>query len=525
MLPTDSLSIDGQSIHNREEWPIMPVRTKMSIQWPSSCETDVHRRQFCALLRKQTEDMKRQLNAIYKSFKTTFLKRLNQEDVTFFDLFSEASILLELKDADKIEEAEDTKKLLNQMQMLISKQSFVNCHILLKIIASCGTEEDRANVEKFEEAYKEYAKNRVLDYGTDFSEKLENHQTAVFIIDANEKDFTLSNAEDFTIYLSETLNLPYQKIKLYKVISGSIIIHVQIPIEYMMSLRVSPLHGSRITSFQQKRICSYSFEDHKVNVKHWNVLNSVNIEGSTIFHHENNKIYSVHVEGEEYMGLEYMEEYSASEDIGYIKYLESLVGKNHPSFPAIKGIYYPKKCLGEKRQYPVVITEKLSTLGDIAQNEVSEVNQVSMLLDLAKCKQSFTDNTWQVKVQTDTVFVRRNNATDIEVKFCPLYGYSFIRRMSTTTIPRAISLPLDELQWMKDLVKAIHFRGKITDKDELPEKHLLKKVFDQKWLSKDERFRPPDFKILSDELQDLLGKFSKVQLNILLGITIIFSHL
>ena len=59
---------------------------------------------------------------------------------------------------------------------------------------------------------------------------------------------------------------------------------------------------------------------------------------------------------------------------------------------------------------------------------------------------------------------------------------------------------------MSDMVKFIHFKGSVTKQAELPESHILKEMFDQKWLSKNDQFRPLNFKILCEEIQHLLGK-------------------
>ena len=87
-----------------------------------------------------------------------------------------------------------------------------------------------------------------------------------------------------------------------------------------------------------------------------------------------------------------------------------------------------------------------------------------------------------------------------------MYGLSFIRRIGRLSDQENASIPLVELQWMRDVVKFIHFKGSITEKVDLPENHVLKEMFDQKWLSVNDQFRPLSYKILCDEIENLLGK-------------------
>ena len=155
--------------------------------------------------------------------------------------------------------------------------------------------------------------------------------------------------------------------------------------------------------------------------------------------------------------------------------------------------------------------ENLKPLKDaVVEEEMSQVNQISLLLDVANSVEGFKHDTskHEVTVCTDAILVRKSSS-ETEARFCPLYSLSFASNISQSrhqeVVPNS-SIPLVELQWMSDVVKFIHFKGSVTEQNDLPENHVLKEMLNQKWLSSNDQFRPLNYKMLCDEIENLLGK-------------------
>ena len=193
-------------------------------------------------------------------------------------------------------------------------------------------------------------------------------------------------------------------------------------------------------------------------------------------------------------------EYSSSEiEVGFVKHLESLLTNNrNPYMPAIKGLYYPKKA-----QYPWLIFEKYELMESQITQRLEEVNQLSILFDIASCIKNWkaVNKLAKISVAQNTIFIGKEGDT-WTAKVCPLYGYNYKMDYSQGEPSQnlAVSLPLKELSWMRDITKFLN-------KDHnLSEDHLFKKMLDKKWLSKEDRFRPSSYKTLCEDLQNLLGK-------------------
>ena len=102
------------------------------------------------------------------------------------------------------------------------------------------------------------------------------------------------------------------------------------------------------------------------------------------------------------------------------------------------------------------------------------------------------------------LFAKKNGV--LQPKLCPLYGYTYIPDDSQELLEssQVTSLPLEDLLWMRNIAEILD-----CNDHKLSEEHLLKRLFDQRWLSEENCFRPASFKVLCEELQNLLGKFAK----------------
>ena len=439
-----------------------------------------------------------------------FLKREKNGDADFNELFVAATNLFDFEDSeDLMAKANPSKNLLLQV---LKRQSYMNFELLKALIAECGTEEDEEAAQKYSDAFAVYAKRRVFECDPDaVSSELPGHDMVMFVLDKNQS-FKLVDANDFRYHLSELLGMKYQKIIVHKFEPGSIVMYVLIPSKYIRALTTVTLYCDRVLTLQSWNTRCIKFKTQEpVHLDGLKVLNSVNFN-EVILNRNKVKMTQVGLEGAEYIALEYTESFcdESSADTGYIEYMNSLLSKKHRNLPAVKGVHYRFNPEEENRQYPTIVIENLKPLKDaVVEEEMSQVNQVSLLLDVANSVASFKHDTpkHKVLVCTDAILVQES-LSESEARFCPLYGLSFVSNISQSRDPEsnAASIPLVELQWMSDVVKFIHFKGSVSEQVDLPENHVLKKMFDQKWLSVNDRFRPLNYKILCDEIENLLGK-------------------
>ena len=516
---TNTVSVKSQSqapeenVHSSSEHgtQVDEPDSKAVAKFPAFPQGD-HREEYFAQLKNQTKKIKIHFVNFSISFKKNFLKREKNGDADSDELFFTATNLFEFENSDDLMfEADRSKKVLHEV---LFRQSYMNFELLKALIAECGTEEDKEAAQKYSDAFAVYAKRRVFECDPDVvSRELPGHDMVMFVLD-KDQSFKLVDANDFRYHLSELLGMKYQKIIVHKFEPGSIVMYVLVPSKYICALTTVPLYCDRVLSLQSWNTRCIKFETQEpVHLDSLNVLNSVNFSDETILDRNNVKMVQVGLEGAEYIALEYTESFSdeSSADTGYIDYMNSLLSKKHRNVPAVKGVYYRSNPDEDKRQYPTIVIENLKPLKDaVVEEEMSQVNQVSLLLDVANSVASFKHDTpkHEVLVCTDAILVQET-LSESEARFCPLYGLSFVSNISQSHDPEsnAASIPLVELQWMSDVVKFIHFKGSISEQVDLPENHVLKEMFDQKWLSINDRFRPPNYKILCDEIENLLGKY------------------
>lgn len=342
---------------------------------------------------------------------------------------------------------------------------------------------------------------------------LPGRDTIMFVLD-KDQNFKLIDAEDFKTDLCKMLGVKQHKLILHRFERGSIVLSILVPGSITQALRITPLYHNSMLSLKNWNTLSVNFsESDIINLSRWHVLNAVDLTTSegTISDTECTRIVPVQLEEEEFMALEYRGTLAGMDtaDAGYVDYLESLFSGKHKNIPQVKGIYYQQPEQGQcvKNKYPMVIIEKLKPLKDLSsEREIPEVSQVSILLNIVNSLEGFKSSTsHKVSVCAESVFVSES-LSETEAKFCPLYGSSFSREANVHVKVSTAPLPLADLEWMNDLIKFMQFQGSVTDENELPDKHILKKMFGQKWLAKDPRFRPSNFKTLSEELRHLLGQ-------------------
>ena len=468
-------------------------------------------KQSClARVKKKTEDLKWKFNILLHDFRATLSETTNDEN-----FFRRCDLILDIlsidsKTGDEIKASNDVKKL---SEKIFKHQSFMNFGILVeKLIPLFGSEQDKVMAKEYIETFKTYLKCRVIDCSEMCPSVLTNHFSIIFIVNENQEEYRISDLFTFRLHLSEYIGIDDTKILLAGVKGGSVIVHVLLPDSFLKKLLSRPLYPKKIEAFKDASVRSYHWKDHEVLLKHWKTLTNVSLppaESSPIHEKKGKIIKSAHHQGEECMALVYPNQFSKESevDIEYIKYLEVLI-RDHKEVPSIRGLYYPPE-EGELQRYPVVITEKLKFLEEITiptNYDESDIDllQISLLSNIASCAKGFEKLNHKMKVSTDHILIQED-AAEYKAKFIPVYGDSLISEIHSNSISK--SLPQDDLLWIKEIVLHIVSHGGSTSHVEIPDKHILKNMIEQKWLSEDTQFRPHTYSELADELQHLLGEY------------------
>ena len=482
----------------------------------ASCVCDIFPQDDCklrrSLLKDQTEHIRREYSTLSQTFKRNFLEREKAGSVCFDDLYECA---IEVFDFENCEDLVDCKQLLHK---LLLQQNYMNFDRLKHLISLYGTEEDKKNAEKYTEEYTQYAKQRV--FGCDpglissepgredrvvfVSDELPGHNKVMFVLDTGHT-FRLIDAYDFKVSVCKILPMSPHKMILVRFRPGSITIIALIPRKYAHALTSVPLCRDKVLTLKKWDTLRIGLnEQQSISLDHLRLLDDVNFDKGAIVESESISVLPVDVNGTKCMALEYTACYSDqhSADTGYVDYMERFLSGKHCNLPALEGVYYHPESDDSNRHYPVVVVESLKSLKDVLIE--NEVDQISVLSDVVSSVASFGSDHVKCKVLPDSVFVK-DSSCDIQARFCPLYGYSYVSAQSQALV-RHKRVPLGELLWMDELVRFVHFKGNVPCKSELPEKHVLKKMFEQRWLSKEARFRPENLQVLSEELHQLLGK-------------------
>ena len=454
------------------------------------------RKDLSGRLKVQTRDIKSHYSSFSFSLMTSVIERIERGEVKF----SELSLVVkdffhDLTDADPLLSGCCTKDLFGEIR---GRQSYVNFNVLQAVARECGTEEDKKGMEIYEEAFFDYAKKRTFQCDPELlGQEITGYKIVMFVLD-KDHEYKLMDAYEFKAIISKWLNC---EVHLLKGGLGSIVIFIQVPPKCIHALEVAPLYHHRVLRLKSWGIQFYGLDGFPeiINLNNLRVVEASEVQfndDDSIMTIGKTKIISALWEKMECMAFEYMASLpdESEADTGYVSYLQSLVSGKLKNLPAIKGVLYRYS-----NKYPVIIFEKMKRLQDILSEKVSHVNQVSVLADLVECISSFQN--YEVKIFMDSIFVR-DDILEIEAKFCPLYGYSFTAvNLDSHDGP----IPCNELKWMDELVKSLEFQGSVSYGTELPHDHILKKLFTQKWLAKDDRFRPGDYKELLSELQHVLG--------------------
>lgn len=467
---------------------------------------------FKSLMKRKTEQLKIHYSKFSENFKRSFMTREECGEAFFDELKVAAEDLFE--DDFSLPDRNKSRMLLTK---ILGYQSYVNFDFLKVIIERCGSENDLKEVKEYTEAYTQYIRERVyLQYDTEvLGKELPGHDTVVFVLDKR-PHFKLLSVQDFKYRLSDMLGLKEHQIFLFAVENGSIKVSFQIHMKHRLLLKTIPLFLDRLLFLQQWSTRSYEIQNSMtfLGLEKWRVINSISFceDDKT---NSDARIVPVTYQDKECLTLMYSNKFSneVTADLGYIDYINAFLSGSYKNLPDVEGIYYHDPDRG-LYSYPTIVVKRMKSLNELVslEQEVSQVAQVSLLLDISSSIASFEGSgRYTVSVFQDSVFVQEcpNPGSELTAKFCPLYGHSFFSKHSDG-LDAFQSLQLGQLQWMREIVKYIHYKGNSSDQMELPDGHTLKELFKQKWISPQDRFRPKNFKSLCEELKHILGKYFKI---------------
>lgn len=177
----------------------------------------------------------------------------------------------------------------------------------------------------------------------------------------------------------------------------------------------------------------------------------------------------------------------------YQTFLNEVTKVKHPSIVQVLGV-------DRTHEFPVLVIENLEPLAHYCTSDnqaISEVNQLSFLMDIANAILSFQDPCQeQVKIKPDTIFVQRSNG-NVQAKYCPMFGFSYFPQ----TAKQHGCIVHGDLKWFNDICKLLHLRGNLSQLSELPDSHILKH------LSKRQKPGPKAIYNIMEDMEKLYSRF------------------
>ena len=119
--------------------------------------------------------------------------------------------------------------------------SFFNCQVIEHIIKSLGTEEDKAELQRYKKDFNQYAKRRIFECLPEFGPVSDADHADIFVkVDSQYENYTVAEIEEFRYVLSEILRVSSQGIlRLCRVDKGCFQLMFQVP--SLVQHRIFPL--------------------------------------------------------------------------------------------------------------------------------------------------------------------------------------------------------------------------------------------------------------------------------------------
>ena len=184
----------------------------------------------------------------------------------------------------------------------------------------------------------------------------------------------------------------------------------------------------------------------------------------------------------------------------YQTFIHEVTKVKHPDVVQVVGV-------DGTLDFPLLVIEKLEPLTQYCASDnpaIREVNQLSFLLDITNAILSFQDPCLKrVKISPNTIFVQLRGS-DIQAKLCPMFVFSYHQQSKQKK-----QCSIEDLEWLKEICKLLHFRGNLSHLPDLPNSHILKQMIEHKW-SKKESLHSKNISHIKDELEKLHSRFLNI---------------
>ena len=150
--------------------------------------------------------------------------------------------------------------------------SFFNYQLIEHIIKALGTEEDRAELQRYKESFNQYAKRRIFECLPEFGPVSDEDHADIFVkLDSQYDNYTVAEIEEFRHKLSDVLQVSSQGIlRLCRVDDGCIQLMFQVP--SFVQHEIFPLSGDQEKALSAMAVIRLSCEEYQflVSFSLWN---------------------------------------------------------------------------------------------------------------------------------------------------------------------------------------------------------------------------------------------------------------
>ena len=145
--------------------------------------------------------------------------------------------------------------------------SFFNYHIIEHIIEELGTQEDKAELQKYKEDFNQYAKRRIFESLPQFGPVSNTDHADIFVkVDSQYENYTVAEIVRFRQKLSEILRVSSKGIlRLCRVDKGCFQLMLQVPL--FLQREIFPLSREQEMALEEERVIKLTCGEYQFLVK------------------------------------------------------------------------------------------------------------------------------------------------------------------------------------------------------------------------------------------------------------------
>ena len=155
--------------------------------------------------------------------------------------------------------------------------SFFNYHIIEHIIEELGTEEDKAELQKYKEHFNQYANRRIFECPPDFGPVSDTDHADIFVkVDSQYENYTVAEVVRFHQKLSEILHVSSQGIlRLCRIEKGCFQLMFQVP--SFLQHKIFPLSREQEKGLEEESVIKLTCGEYQflVNLPAFLIIKSL----------------------------------------------------------------------------------------------------------------------------------------------------------------------------------------------------------------------------------------------------------